>query len=150
MYARILTAWWAGEGFLPTLHDDDELLFKSRVILLFKIPISKLLHARERARTKRKDLSLTICCLFVCWLVCCVCVVPRRRYCYYGKYAGPRVPPLFYPQSHYSVGGSSGDCTSRAHVIKPYIRGYYGYGSGDNDDDNDDTMTFRYVSCIAL
>lgn len=108
VYLR-LAARWAGEGFLPTLHDDDELLFKSRVILLFKIPIPKLLHARARARTKRKDLSLTICCLFVCWLVCCVCVVPRRRYCYYGKHAGPRVPPLFYPQSHYSVGGSSGD-----------------------------------------
>jgi len=64
--------------------------------------------------------------------VCCVCVVPRRRYCYYGKHAGPRVPPLFYPQSHYGGGGSV--CSSRAHVIKPYIRGDDSGGGYDNDD----------------
>lgn len=79
-----------GEGIAPPPHDDDELLFKSRVILLFKIPIPKLLHARALALAHKEKGRVVDDLLFVCWLVCCVCVVLRRRYCYYGKHAGLR------------------------------------------------------------
>lgn len=55
------TLWTGGEGGLrrmvrapPPHDDDDELLFKSRVLLLFKIPIPKLLHA-PRVRVVHKE-----------------------------------------------------------------------------------------------
>lgn len=75
VYPRILTAVGpvGGEGIAPPPHDDDELLFKSRVILLFKIPIPKLLHARALALAhKEKGCvvdDLLFVCLFVGWLV---------------------------------------------------------------------------------
>lgn len=69
MYLKLVSRWDAvaeGErGLGPPLHDDDELLFKSRVLLLFKIPIPKLLHARACIQRERTSLTMTICCLFV-------------------------------------------------------------------------------------
>lgn len=73
-YECALTAtWWARwavRGFAPPPHDDDELLFKSRVLLLFKIPIPKLLHARaqvhkEKGRRWRRRF-VVVCLLRVC------------------------------------------------------------------------------------
>lgn len=90
-----------GWRFAPPPHDDDELLFKSRVLLLFKIPIPKLLHAR--ACIKRKDVVFDDDLLL---FVCCVCVVPSRRYIVImvnTRGRSRRVPP-FYPQSHYDGG----------------------------------------------
>lgn len=97
-----------GEGFAPPPHDDDELLFKSRVLLLFKIPIPKLLHARaQRERTSLSSSSstpsvpltettttttMTICCCLFVLRVCAsvLRIVPSSRYCYYGKHVGLR------------------------------------------------------------
>lgn len=55
---------------VPPPHDDDELLFKSRVLLLFKIPIPKLLHARTRAHKEKgrrwRWRFVVVCLLRVC------------------------------------------------------------------------------------
>lgn len=72
IYLKLVSRWEAvveKRGPEPPPHDDDELLFKSRVLLLFKIPIPKLLHACASTQRERTSLTMTICC---CLFVACV------------------------------------------------------------------------------
>lgn len=90
--------------------------------------------------------DLLFVCLFVGWFVACVSsrdvvivIMVNTR--------GQEYHRCFIRKVITASAAAAVICTSRAHVIKPYIRSYGG-GIGDSDDDDDDISVCHM--CIVL